>query len=84
MSPTRNAIGGKRNEWLLGSSSNQTLVTNGPHRNRLFVEGDAPLLREKGIIKEKQANTPAKRIYLALQLMYTARDPRLDVHHSDA
>ncbi|MGB8999851.1 MAG: flagellar biosynthesis repressor FlbT [Pseudolabrys sp.] len=41
-------------------------------------------LREKGIIKEKQANTPAKRIYLALQLMYTARDPRLDVHHSDA
>jgi flagellar protein FlbT len=46
--------------------------------------GDAPLLREKGIIKEKQANTPAKRIYLALQLMYTARDPRLDVHHSDA
>ncbi|MGB9327255.1 MAG: flagellar biosynthesis repressor FlbT [Pseudolabrys sp.] len=50
----------------------------------MFVEGDAPLLREKGIIKEKQANTPAKRIYLALQLMYTARDPRLDVHHSDA
>ena len=27
----------------------------------------------------EQANTPAKRIYLAVQLMYTARDPRL--HH---
>jgi flagellar protein FlbT len=26
-----------------------------------------------------QADTPAKRIYLAVQLMYTARDPR--VHH---
>jgi flagellar protein FlbT len=26
-----------------------------------------------------QANTPAKRIYLAVQLMYTSRDPR--VHH---
>ena len=26
-----------------------------------------------------QANTPAKRIYLAVQLMYTSRDPRL--HH---
>lgn len=25
----------------------------------------------------EQANTPAKRIYLAVQLMYTARDPRL-------
>ncbi len=53
------------------------LVTNGPHRIQLLVEGDAPLLREKDIITEKQANTPAKRIYLAVQLMYTARDPRL-------
>ena len=27
----------------------------------------------------EQANTPARRIYLAVQLMYTARDP--SVHH---
>jgi flagellar protein FlbT len=30
------------------------LITNGPQRIRLLIEGDAPLLREKGIIKEKQ------------------------------
>jgi hypothetical protein len=41
-------------------------------------------LTRKRYHKGEAANTPAKRIYLALQLMYTARDPRLDVHHSDA
>ena len=55
------------------------LVTNGNQRTRLLIEGDAPLLREKDIMTAAQANTPAKRIYLAVQLMYTARDPRL--HH---
>jgi len=55
------------------------LVTNGDQRTRLLIEGDAPLLREKDIMTAAQANTPAKRIYLAVQLMYTARDPRL--HH---
>jgi len=55
------------------------LVTNGDQRTRLLIEGDAPLLREKDIMTAAQANTPAKRIYLAVQLMYTARDPR--IHH---
>ncbi|MFZ0670126.1 MAG: flagellar biosynthesis repressor FlbT [Pseudolabrys sp.] len=53
------------------------LITNGPQRIRLLIEGDAPLLREKDIVTAKRANTPAKRIYLAVQLMYTARDPRI-------
>ncbi len=55
------------------------LVTNGNQRTRLLIEGDAPILREKDIMTAKQADSPAKRIYLAVQLMYTARDPRL--HH---
>ena len=55
------------------------LVTNGSQRTRLLIEGDAPILREKDIMTTRQADTPAKRIYLAVQLMYTARDPRL--HH---
>jgi flagellar protein FlbT len=57
----------------------ECLVTNGSQRTRLLIEGDAPILREKDIMTAQQANTPAKRIYLAVQLMYTARDPRL--HH---
>ncbi len=55
------------------------LITNGNQRTRLLIEGDAPILREKDIMTTKQADTPAKRIYLAVQLMYTARDPSL--HH---
>jgi flagellar protein FlbT len=51
------------------------LVTNGNQRTRLLIEGSAPILREKDIMTAEQANTPAKRIYLAVQLMYTARDP---------
>jgi len=57
----------------------ECLVTNGSQRTRLLIEGDAPILREKDIMTAKQADSPAKRIYLAVQLMYTARDPRL--HH---
>ena len=55
------------------------LVTNGNQRTRLLIEGGTPILREKDIMTAQQANTPAKRIYLAVQLMYTAREP--SVHH---
>jgi len=51
------------------------VITNHDQRTRLLVEGTAPILREKDIMTESRADTPAKRIYLAVQLMYTARDP---------
>ena len=54
-------------------------LTNGSQRTRLLIEGSTPILREKDIMTPQQANTPARRIYLAVQLMYTARDSRL--HH---
>ena len=54
----------------------ECLVTNGGQRTRLHIEGQAPILREKDIMLPAQADTPAKRIYLAVQLMYTSRDPR--------
>jgi len=37
------------------------------------------MLRQKDILTPQLADTPAKRIYLAIQLMYTAKDPR--PHH---
>ena len=55
------------------------VVTNADQRTKLVIEGDAPILREKDIITKTTANTPAKRIYLAIQLMYTSKDPR--PHH---
>jgi flagellar protein FlbT len=57
----------------------ECLVTNGDQRTRLLIEGHAPILREKDIMTSEQADTPAKRIYLAVQLMYTSRDP--GAHH---
>ena len=55
------------------------VVTNSDQRTRLLIDGAAPILREKDIMTAERADTPAKRIYLAVQLMYTSRDPR--AHH---
>jgi flagellar protein FlbT len=46
------------------------VVTNADQRTRLFIDGKAPILREKDILTPATADTPAKRIYLAVQLMY--------------
>ena len=47
-----------------------SLIRNDNQRTRLFIEGSAPILREKDILRPESADTPAKRIYLAVQLMY--------------
>ena len=52
------------------------IVTNGDQRTRLSVEGEAPILREKDIMTPQRADTPAKRVYLAVQLMYISPDPQ--------
>jgi len=57
----------------------ESVITNADQRTRLVIEGDAPILREKDILTRKAANTPAKRIYLAIQLMYTSHNP--SPHH---
>jgi len=57
----------------------ECLVTNADQRTRLLIDGTAPILREKDIMTPERADTAAKRIYLAVQLMYLARDPR--IHH---
>lgn len=57
----------------------ESVITNGDQRTRFLIDGHAPVLREKDIMTAAQADTPGKRIYLAVQLMYTARDPRQ--HH---
>lgn len=57
----------------------ECVITNTDQRARLRIEGALPILREKDIMTAEQANTPARRIYLAVQLMYTARDQR--AHH---
>ena len=36
----------------------------------LVVENEVPLLREKEILSEANADTPCKRVYFVIQLMY--------------
>jgi len=48
-------------------------VTNAGQRTRLVIEGTTPILREKDIMPLGRADTPAKRIYLVVQLMYTSQ-----------
>jgi flagellar protein FlbT len=55
------------------------VITNGEQRTRLLIEGETAVLREKDIMTRDRADSPAKRIYLAVQLMYTSKDPRQ--HH---
>src|SRR3989339_1673998 len=46
------------------------VLVNGDSRCQLTVLNDVPVLREKDILKEEDADTPCKRIYLTVQLMY--------------
>lgn len=52
----------------------KAVIRNGDQRARLFIEGDAPILREKDILTAATADTPAKKICLAVQLMYLQED----------
>ena len=53
------------------------VITNTEQRSRLLIDGDnIPILREKDILKPETADTPAKLIYLAVQLMYISPDAR--------
>jgi flagellar protein FlbT len=46
------------------------VVRNCDQRTSLIIEGNAPILREKDILSPKSADTPAKLIYMTIQLMY--------------
>jgi len=46
------------------------VITNGDSKSTFVVENDVPILREKDILTLASANTPCKRIYFAIQLMY--------------
>lgn len=46
------------------------VITNGGSGTTLLVENNVPILREKDILTEANANSPAHRIYFVVQLMY--------------
>lgn len=57
----------------------EAVITNDSQRTRLHIAGDAPILREKDVMKSEDANTPCKRIYFIIQAMYLSKKPE-DLH----
>ena len=67
----------KPNEKIIIGSC---VITNTEQRAKLLIEGERiPILREKDILTPETADTPAKLLYLAVQLMYISQDPQ--EHH---
>jgi len=46
------------------------VIQNGEGKARFLIENPVPLLRQRDILTEEKANSPAKRIYFTIQLMY--------------
>lgn len=55
-----------------------TVVANGGKTAcNLVVENKTPILRQKDILNEKEADSPCRRIYFAIQLMYIDQENEL-------
>lgn len=53
------------------------VITNDSQRTRLHIAGDAPILREKDVMQEEDADTPCRKAYFLIQCMYLARNAAL-------
>lgn len=56
------------------------VITNGSVKANIIVENKVPILREKDIMSEKKADSPARRIYFVIQLMYID-EGNITTHH---
>ena len=50
------------------------VIRNGPRRTSLVIETNTKFLRESDIVTQSEADTPCKRLYFALTVMYLADD----------
>jgi flagellar protein FlbT len=53
-------------KFILG----RAVITNGDAKSVFVVENEVPILREKDILSLEAADTPCRKIYFAIQLMY--------------
>jgi flagellar protein FlbT len=49
---------------------NQAVLQNGRDKAEIIVQNKASILRERDIMTESLANSPAKRIYFVVQMIY--------------
>jgi len=59
---------------------NAVIANNGSSDCNISIENNATILREKNIMSEKNADTPCRRIYFIIQLMYVDQKKLSDQH----
>ena len=52
----------------------ESVITNSETRTHFLIDGEAPILREKDILTAETANSPVKRLYFCVQMMYLEKD----------
>jgi flagellar protein FlbT len=69
----------KPNEKILVG---QAVIKNGEKSIEFLIENKVSILREKEIMKEESANTPSKRLYFLVQLMYVDQGNVVNYHNT--
>lgn len=67
-----------RERMIIGGA----VVANGNAKSEFVVENNVPILREKDIMSERDADSPCKRIYFVIQLMYIDEKNLVDHHRT--
>jgi len=52
----------------------ESVIINSGTRTCFLIDGETPVLREKDTVTAETANTPARRLYLCVQMMYLKND----------
>ncbi|MCE5264215.1 MAG: flagellar biosynthesis repressor FlbT [Deltaproteobacteria bacterium] len=58
----------------------KAVIANGDAKSTFVIENDVPILRERDIMSLAAADTPCKKIYFSIQLMYVD-ERNLAEHH---
>jgi flagellar protein FlbT len=53
-----------------------TCIRNGERRSRFLIETEAKIITGKNLVLESEADTPCKRLYVIVEYMYLADEPR--------
>lgn len=55
------------------------VIKNGASSSHFMVENNVPILRQTDIMAESAANSPCKRIYFAIQMLYIDSEKSLEL-----
>jgi|ERR1035438_9248658 flagellar biosynthesis repressor protein FlbT len=55
------------------------VITNGASSCHLLIDNNVPILRQADILSENEANSPCRRIYFVIQLLYIDGDKNTEL-----